>query len=71
MVQVWTGLPETKTTSLAFRLAIHRTLEINFREKLETGEDLGHAPPRSLNSWRYALPTVRAAGWGNRYQGPS
>ena len=34
------GLPETKTSSMAFGLAIHRTLEINFREKLETGEDL-------------------------------
>ena len=34
------GLPEAKTSSLAFGLAIHRTLEINFREKLETGEDL-------------------------------
>jgi CRISPR/Cas system-associated exonuclease Cas4 (RecB family) len=34
------GLAETKTSSFAFGLAIHRTLEINFREKLETGEDL-------------------------------
>ncbi len=33
-------LPETKTSALAFGLAVHKTLEINFRQKLETGEDL-------------------------------
>jgi RecB family exonuclease len=34
------GLPEPKTSSLALGLAVHRTLEMNFREKLETREDL-------------------------------
>jgi hypothetical protein len=33
-------LPEPKTASLAFGLAVHRTLEVNFRQKLETGTDL-------------------------------
>ena len=33
-------LPESKTSSLALGLAIHRALEVNFREKLETHEDL-------------------------------
>ena len=34
------SLPEPKTSSLAFGLAMHRALEINFRQKLETKEDL-------------------------------
>lgn len=33
-------LPELKTSSLALGSAVHRALEINFREKYETGEDL-------------------------------
>ncbi len=33
-------LPEQKTSSLALGLAVHRALEVNFREKHETGEDL-------------------------------
>jgi hypothetical protein len=33
-------LPETKSSSLALGLAVHRALELNFREKLETHEDL-------------------------------
>jgi hypothetical protein len=36
-------LPERKTSSLALGLAIHRALELNFREKLETREDLDTA----------------------------
>jgi putative RecB family exonuclease len=34
------SLPEPKTSSLALGLAVHRALEINFCEKLETKEDL-------------------------------
>ncbi len=34
------GLPESKTSSLALGLAVHKTIEVNFREKLETHEDL-------------------------------
>jgi hypothetical protein len=34
------SLPEPKTSSLAFGLAMHRALELNFRQKLETKEDL-------------------------------
>src|SRR5512136_493838 len=34
------SLPEPKTSSLAFGLAMHRALELNFRQKLETREDL-------------------------------
>ncbi len=34
------SLPELKTSSLAFGLAMHRALEINFRQKLESKEDL-------------------------------
>ncbi len=34
------SLPEPKTSSLAFGLAMHRALEINFRQKLESKEDL-------------------------------
>ena len=33
-------LPEPKTASLALGLAVHSALEVNFREKLETHEDL-------------------------------
>jgi hypothetical protein len=33
-------LPEPKTSSLALGLAIHKTIEANFREKLDTREDL-------------------------------
>ncbi|MCE5311025.1 MAG: PD-(D/E)XK nuclease family protein [Acidobacteriales bacterium] len=33
-------LPEPKTASLALGLAIHSALEVNFREKLQTGKDL-------------------------------
>ena len=33
-------LPDPKNSSLALGLAIHRALEVNFREKLETREDL-------------------------------
>ncbi len=33
-------LPETKSSSLALGVAVHRALELNFREKLETHEDL-------------------------------
>ena len=33
-------LPEPKTSSLALGLAVHKTLEVNFRQKLETREDL-------------------------------
>ena len=33
-------LPERKNGSLALGLAVHRALEVNFREKLETREDL-------------------------------
>ena len=36
-------LPDRKTSSLALGLAIHRALELNFREKLETHEDLDTA----------------------------
>ncbi len=34
-------LPETKSSSLALGLAVHRALELNFREKLESHEDPG------------------------------
>jgi hypothetical protein len=34
------SLPEPKTSSLSFGLAMHRALELNFRQKLETKEDL-------------------------------
>ena len=33
-------LPERKNNSLALGLAVHQALEVNFREKLETREDL-------------------------------
>ena len=33
-------LPETKNSSLALGSAVHRTLEVNFREKIATREDL-------------------------------
>ena len=33
-------LPERKNISLALGLAVHQALEVNFREKLETQEDL-------------------------------
>ena len=33
-------LPERKNSSLALGLAVHQALEVNFREKLETQEDL-------------------------------
>lgn len=33
-------LPERKNSSLALGLAVHRALEVNFREKIETQEDL-------------------------------
>jgi hypothetical protein len=33
-------LPERKNSSLALGLAVHQALEVNFREKLETHEDL-------------------------------
>jgi len=36
-------LPDPKNSSLALGLAIHRALEVNFREKLETREDLDTA----------------------------
>ena len=36
-------LPDSKTSSLALGLAIHRALEVNFREKVETHEDLDTA----------------------------
>jgi len=36
-------LPEPKNSSPALGLAIHRALEVNFREKLETQEDLDTA----------------------------
>ncbi len=36
-------LPEPKSSSLALGLAMHRALEVNFREKLETQEDLDTA----------------------------
>jgi hypothetical protein len=36
-------LPDRKTSSLALGLAIHRALELNFREKIETREDLDTA----------------------------
>jgi hypothetical protein len=36
-------LPETRSSSLALGLAAHRALELNFREKLETHEDLDTA----------------------------
>lgn len=36
-------LPESKNSSLALGLAVHRALELNFREKLETHEDLDTA----------------------------
>jgi len=36
-------LPEHKNSSLALGLAIHRALEVNFREKIETHEDLDTA----------------------------
>lgn len=32
--------PEPKTSSLALGISVHQALEANFREKLETGEDL-------------------------------
>src|SRR5215831_2980797 len=34
------GEPETKTSALALGSAVHRTLEVNFREKVTTKEDL-------------------------------
>lgn len=37
------GSPEPKTSSQALGTAIHRALEVNFREKLETKEDLSPA----------------------------
>lgn len=33
-------LPEPKTSSLALGIAVHQALEANFRDKLDTGEDL-------------------------------
>jgi CRISPR/Cas system-associated exonuclease Cas4 (RecB family) len=33
-------LPERKNSSLALGLAVHQALEVNFREKIETQEDL-------------------------------
>src|ERR1035441_3227503 len=33
-------LPERKNSSLALGLAVHQALEVNFREKIETREDL-------------------------------
>jgi len=36
-------LPEPKNSSLALGLAVHRALEVNFREKMETHEDLDTA----------------------------
>jgi hypothetical protein len=33
-------LPEGKNSSLALGLAVHQALEVNFREKVETQEDL-------------------------------
>jgi len=33
-------IPERKSSSLALGLAVHRALEVNFREKVETREDL-------------------------------
>ncbi len=33
-------LPERKSSSLALGLAVHKAIEVNFREKLETQEDL-------------------------------
>jgi hypothetical protein len=38
------GLPDPKTSWLAFGLAIHSAIELNFRYKLENGEDL---PPQT------------------------
>jgi RecB family exonuclease len=38
------GLPEPKTSWLAFGLAIHSALELNFRYRIETG---GYLPPQS------------------------
>jgi hypothetical protein len=47
-------LPEPKTSSLALGLAVHRTLEVNFRQKLDTREDLDTAGMVALfrDHWR-------------------
>ncbi len=66
------GLPESKTSSLALGLAIHRALEVNFREKLETHEDLdtvwrGDGLPRRLDGTGRPDPIRR----GRKSAGPS
>ncbi len=47
-------LPEPKTSSLALGLAIHKTVEVNFRQKLETGQDIDTAAVVMLfrDHWR-------------------
>lgn len=47
-------LPEPKTGSLALGLAVHGALEVNFRQKLETGQDLETAAAITLfqDCWR-------------------
>jgi CRISPR/Cas system-associated exonuclease Cas4 (RecB family) len=42
------GLPEPKNSSLALGSAVHRALEVNFREKLATGEDLPTSAVRAV-----------------------
>ncbi len=47
-------LPEPKTSALALGLAVHKTLEVNFRQKLETREDVEAAGMLMLfrDAWR-------------------
>ncbi len=59
------GLPEPKNSSLALGLAVHRALEINFREKLATGEDLPATGVRAVfrDEWlQHIRETVFAPG---------
>lgn len=55
------GLPEPKTSPLAFGLAIHTAIELNFRSKLETGEDLVRAGAVMAfhDAWREQISETR------------
>jgi hypothetical protein len=55
------GLPEPKTSWLAFGLAVHAAVETNFRSKLETGEDLERAGAVMAfrDAWREQMSETR------------
>jgi hypothetical protein len=58
-------LPERKNSSLALGLAVHQALEVNFREKIETREDLETTGVLMVfrEAWMEQVPeTVFAAG---------